>query len=99
MSLAERASRYTKAMPLTVRDDLSVPIPEEVASQMGIHPGSPVQWERTSDGGYTLRPDQTRREAVEGLGEVLKPYLKEQGGGVEAFLKWRREDARLDGSL
>ena len=86
-------------MSLVVREDLSVTIPEEMAERMGLHPGSPVQWESAPNGGYTLRPALSRHEAIDRLGEVLKPYLKEQGGGVEAFLEWRREDARLDGSL
>lgn len=86
-------------MSLVVREDLSVPLPEDLARRFGIHGGSRIEWEPTEDGRLTLRAETTRQEAINRLGEVLKPYLKEQGGGVEAFLEWRREDARLDGSL
>lgn len=86
-------------MSLVVRDDLSVPISKEMAEKMGLYPGSLVEWERMTDGGYTLRAVAPHQGAGSRLHGVLKPYLKEEGGGVEAFLDLRREDARLDGSL
>lgn len=86
-------------MSLVVREDLSVPLPEDLARRFGIHGGSRIEWEPTEDGRLTLRTEESSEGAGSRLLGILKPYLKEQGGGVEAFLEWRREDARLDGSL
>ncbi|AIE84416.1 AbrB/MazE/SpoVT family DNA-binding domain-containing protein [Fimbriimonas ginsengisoli] len=86
-------------MSLVILEEGSVPLPEDLAEEFGLHKGSPIQWERTEDGALKLRPAVSREEAVERLSGLLKPYLKQQGGGVDAFLRWREEDARLDGSL
>lgn len=85
-------------MPVVIREEGSVPLPEELAEEDGLHKGSEVEWERTEDGALKLRAVASTGGGSRFL-RILKPYLKEQGGGVEAFLEWRREDARLDGSL
>lgn len=83
-------------MSLVVRRDLSVPIPEEMARDLGLHEGSPVEWERTPDGGLTLRPSRTRAEIARALLGAGQKYLKPGESGVEGFLKWREEERRLD---
>ena len=76
-------------MSLVVREDLSVPIPEE----MGLHPGSPVQWERTPDGAYTLRPALTRHATIDRFCGSLKGYLKPGESAVADLIREREEDA------
>ena len=86
-------------MSIVILEEGSVPLPEEYAQEFGLHKGSAAEWRRTDDGALELRPSATRKEAIERLSTLLDPYLTERGGGVEAFLKWREEDARMDGSL
>ena len=75
-----------------------LPIPEDMADELGIRVGSEVRLERHAGGGLLVRPPETREGAGTRLFGLMVPHLKERGGGVEAFLEWRREDARLDGS-
>jgi bifunctional DNA-binding transcriptional regulator/antitoxin component of YhaV-PrlF toxin-antitoxin module len=79
-------------MPV-VRDDMSVPISEEMAEKMGLHPGSPIQWERTADGGYVLRPALTRKEAARQLHGMLAHMLKPGESAVADLIREREEDA------
>lgn len=80
-------------MSLVVREDLSVTIPEEMAERMGLHPGSPVQWESAPNGGYTLRPALSRHEAIDRLSGMLKGYLKPGESAVADLIREREEDA------
>jgi len=80
-------------MTLVVREDLSVPISEEMAERMGLHPGSPVQWERSPDGCYTLRPGQTRQEAARRLHGMLAHTLKPGESAVADLIRERGEEA------
>ena len=80
-------------MSLTLRDDLSVPISEEMAQRLGLHPGSPVLWEATLDGGYVLRPTFTRAEAIDRFCGSLKGYLKPGESAVADLIREREEDA------
>ena len=80
-------------MSLILRDDLSVPISEEMAQRLGLHPGSPVLWEPTLDGGYVLRPTLTRAEAIDQLSGSLKGYLKPGESAVADLIREREEDA------
>ena len=86
-------------MSIVILEEGSVPLPEDLAQAIGLHKGTAAEWRRTDDGALELRPSTTRKEAIDRLGTLLDPYLTERGGGVEAFLEWREEDARLDGSL
>jgi|GEM_PF-6884697 len=83
-------------MTHVVREDLSVPISEEVAEALGLHPGSPVQWERTGDGGYTLRLALTRQEAARRLHGMLAHTLKPGDSAVADLIRARQEDATLE---
>ena len=76
-----------------------MPIPEALAQEFGIHKGVRIDWERTEDGGLRLRTVRSRAERARELLGAGKKYLQPDESGVEAFLKWREEDARLDGSL
>ena len=80
-------------MTPVVREDLSVPISEEMAERMGLRPGSPVQWERTGDGGYTLRPALTRQEAATRLHGMLAHTLKPGESAVADLMREREQDA------
>lgn len=80
-------------MSLVVRDDLSVAIPQEVAEKMGLHPGSPVRWERTANGGYALRPALTRSEAAQRLHGMLAHTLEPGESAVADLIREREEDA------
>ncbi len=59
----------------------------------------PIEWRPAPDGSYTLRKVSPASLADRPFRGFLKPYVKTEGGGVEEFLRWRQEDARLDGSL
>lgn len=83
-------------MSLTVRDDLSVPIPEALAEEMGLHAGSQVEWERTDDGALKLRTVSERLAAFDRLGEILKGTFEPGESGMGWFLKWRQEERELD---
>lgn len=83
-------------MSLTVRDDLSVPIPEAMAEKLGLHRGSPVEWEFTDDGALKLRATNDRLEAIRAIRGAGRKYLKPGDSGVESFLKWRQEERELD---
>ncbi|RYG38053.1 hypothetical protein EON81_04780 [bacterium] len=85
-------------MSIVVREDLSVPISEEMAEQMGLHPGSSVQWERAQDGSYILRPVLPREEAVRRLRGMSKSWLKPGESGVESFLQERQIERTSDES-
>jgi len=80
-------------MALVVREDLSVLISEEMAERMGLHPGSPIQWERSPDGGYTLRPVQTRQEAARQPHGMLAHTLKPGESAVADLIRERGEEA------
>ena len=90
--------RYNASMSLVILEEGAVPIPADLAQEFGLHKGSSFRWERTDDGALKLLSSVASGGAGSRLLGILKPYVKEQGGGVEAFLKWRDEDARLDGS-
>jgi len=83
-------------MTLVVREDLSVPISEEMAERLGLHPGSPIQWERTRDGGYTLRPALTRQEAARQLHGMLANTLKPGESAVADLSLEREQEAILE---
>lgn len=86
-------------MTSRVDRDNRVTLPEEVARGLGLHEGDPVEWRRTSDGSFTLQKAPQPSGAESPFRGFLKPHVKADGGGVEEFLRWREEDARLDGSL
>jgi len=83
-------------MTHVVREDLSVPISEEVAEALELRPGSPVQWERTGDGGYALRLALTRQEAARRLHGMLAHTLKPGGNAVADLVRGREEEALLE---
>ena len=83
-------------MSLTVREEGSVPLPEELAHEFGIHKGSEIEWERTDDGALKLRVPNDRLEAVRRLRGMGRDLLKPGESGVEEFLKWRQEERELD---
>ena len=83
-------------MSLTVRDDLSVPIPEAMAEKLGLHGGSPVEWELTEDGALKLRATNERLVAIRRLRGMGKEWLKPGESGVEGFLDWRQQERELD---
>lgn len=85
-------------MTSVVRQGNLVSIPDEIARALNLHEGSRVEWEPSSDGAFILRGEAS---ALPGrrLRGLLKPYLKPGESGVEEFLRWREEDAKLDGSL
>lgn len=76
----------------------AVPIPEEFAAEFGLREGTSVEWERTEDGRLALNQAPRRKASSQRLRGMLKPYLEPGESGVESFLRWREEDARLDGS-
>ena len=80
-------------MSLVVRDDLSVPIPEELAESVGLHRGSPVEWERMADGRLSLRTEASRHEAIDRLSGMLAKYLKPGESAVADLIREREEDA------
>ena len=82
-------------MSIIVLEEGSVPIPEDLAQEFGIHKGSQVEWERTEDGALKLRPASTREEVVRRMRGALKDTLKPGESGVESFLKWRQEEREL----
>ena len=73
-----------------------VPLPSEMAWEFGLHEGSRVEWVRTEEGAWTLRPETTRVEIARSLLGAGKKYLKPGESGVENFLRWREEERRLD---
>ena len=83
-------------MSLTVRDDLSVLIPEALAEELGLHAGSQVEWSRGADGGYTLRPALSREEAVDRFCGSLKGFLEPDESAVAGLVSEREEDARRE---
>ena len=83
-------------MALTVRDDLSVPIPEAMAEKLGLHGGSPVEWEITDDGALKLRTVNERLAAFDRFGEIVKGAFPSGEDGMEEFLEWRQEERELD---
>lgn len=83
-------------MPLTVVEEGSVPIPEDLAHAFGIHKGSQIEWERTEDGALKLRATNDRLEAIRAIRGAGRKYLQPGESGVESFLKWRQEERELD---
>ena len=80
-------------MSLVVLEEGSVPIPEDLAQEFGIHKGSPVQWERTPDGRLTLRTLSSRREAARRLRGMLSHTLKPGESAVADLIREREEAA------
>ncbi len=83
-------------MSLVILEEGTVPLPEDLAQEFGLHKGSSVRWERTEDGALKLRPAMTREEAIRKLRGALKDTLKPGESGVESFLRWRQEERELD---
>ncbi|AIE85296.1 AbrB/MazE/SpoVT family DNA-binding domain-containing protein [Fimbriimonas ginsengisoli] len=83
-------------MSLVVREEGSVPIPEELAEEFGIHKGSQIEWERTADGSLTLRATMSREETIRAIRGAGRKFLKPGESGVESFLRWRQEERELD---
>lgn len=83
-------------MSLIVREDGSVPLPEDLAQEYGIHKGSRIEWERTSDGALKLRSAEMREAAVRRLRGLGRTWLKPGEEGVEGFLKWRQTERERD---
>ena len=84
-------------MSLVILEEGSVPLSEELVREFGLHKGCEVEWERTEDGGLKLRPSVAPAGAGSQLLGILKPFVHEQEGGYEAYLKWRSELASLNG--
>ena len=84
-------------MPLVVREDNSVVLPDELAQELGVHTGNEIEWERT-DAGILLKPRHatSRQEAINRLLGSLKDTVKPGESGMEEFLKWRQEERELD---
>ena len=85
-----------RIMSLVVRQDFSVPIPEDMAQEIGLHRGSAVRWERAADGGLTLRATSSRKEAALKLRGMLKDYLKPGDSAVADLIREREEAAILE---
>lgn len=83
-------------MTLVAREDLSVPISDEMAEKMGLYPGTRVQWERTADGGYALRPALTRQEAARQMHRMPAHTLTSGESAVTDLIFEREEDAIRD---
>lgn len=83
-------------MVTVVREEGSVPIPEELAREFGIHAGSEVEWERAEDGSLRLRLGASREEAIRSVRGAGRKYLEPGESGVEGFLRWRQEERELD---
>jgi hypothetical protein len=83
-------------MMLVVGADLSVPISEEIAERLGLHPGSPIHGELTPDGDYMLRPALTRQEAARRLHGMLAHTLKPGESAVSDLIREREEEAIWD---
>ena len=68
-------------MFLTVREEGSVPLPEDLAQEFGIHKGS---GDRTDDGALKLRSAKSRLAAFDRFSEALKAIFEpgEDGTGV-----------------
>ena len=83
-------------MSLVILEEGSVPLPEDLAQEFGLHKGSSVRWERTEDGALKLRPATSREEAIDRLMGSLKDTVKPGESGMESFLGWRQEERELD---
>jgi len=83
-------------MSLVILEEGAVPIPKDLSQEFGLHKGSSFRWERTEDGALKLLTSVASGGAGSRLLGILKPYVKPEGDGVEAFLKWRQEDRELD---
>ena len=83
-------------MSLVVLEEGSVPIPEDLAQEFGIHKGSPVQWERTPDGRLTLRTAAARHAAIDRLSGMLAYTLKPGESAVADLIREREEAAILE---
>ncbi len=84
-------------MSLVVQEEGSVPIPEDLAHEFGIHKGSQIDWVRTEKGTLELCPARTaRQQAIDRLLGSLKDTVKPGESGMEQFLKWRQEERELD---
>ncbi len=83
-------------MSLVVREEGSVPIPEDLAEEFGVHKGSSVEGEQTEDDRLALHTHSSRAEAARKLLGLGEAWLKPGESGVESFLKWRQEERELD---
>ena len=83
-------------MLLVVREEGSVPIPEDLADRFGIHEGSRIEWVLSDSGQLVLRTTTLRDEAVRTLRGSLKNTVKPGETGMDAFLEWRESERRLD---
>ena len=83
-------------MSLVVREEGSVPLPEDLAQEFGIHKGSHVEWERTEDGALKLRSANSRLAAFDRFSKALKATVRPGDGDPDWFLRWRQEEREMD---
>lgn len=76
-------------MSLVVLEEGSVPIPEDLAQEYGIHKGSPIEWERMPDGRLAMRATSSRRAAIDRFCGMLAHTLKPGESAVADLIRER----------
>jgi bifunctional DNA-binding transcriptional regulator/antitoxin component of YhaV-PrlF toxin-antitoxin module len=82
-------------MTTTLTGKNQITLPAELVKELGLVPGSKIEWSKGRDGSIKGRKKMTRLEAAKKLQGMGAKWLKPGDDMVALLLKIRREDDRL----
>lgn len=82
-------------MTTTVSENNLVSIPPEIAQELGIRPGTELEWVKTEHGEVIVRPRRTRGELARELLGSGRKWLEPGTDPIAELIEERRRD---DGS-
>jgi AbrB family looped-hinge helix DNA binding protein len=83
-------------MTTTVTESNQVSIPPEIASEFDIHPGTRLEWAKTSEGTILIKPLSSRGELARQLMGAGRRWLKAGADPIGDLIREREQDNKLD---
>ena len=83
-------------MTTTVSEKNLVSIPQEIAREFDIHPGTRLEWTKAGEGVIALKPLPSRGELARQLLGAGRRYLKPGQDPIADLIHEREQDDKLD---
>ena len=83
-------------MTTTVTESNQVSIPPEIAREFDIHPGTQLEWAKTTEGAILVKPLPNRGELARQLMGAGRRWLTPGADPIADLIRERGEDYRLD---
>lgn len=83
-------------MTTTVTESNLVSIPPDIARDLGIHPGTQLEWAKTGEGTILVKPLPNRGEQARQLMGAGRRWLKPGANPIDDLIQEREQDEKLD---